>query len=746
MTATTIVIFRMAGSESARNARDLAATVAASGATPLVVPFFWEFGDDPDSPGLPATPLFGAGIASAPRLSGHACHRHFGADLDLIDLSAQRLADQPLGLEHIDTESVWSQHLRGTALVADHFLQRVRPRAVLIPHGAEILSRLLREVAERRGLRSLFWESPFLPGFHYVEPFAPHFFAGASRLDLAWQDRQPLAPAERQAAAAFLAAWRADRVSKYAQASDPAELDAFETWCRSSPDPVLFLVGQVPSDANVLTHLGPFQDFRALRRALLAAVPAGWRVVVKHHPRDPASPDGQAPTDRVFHASSLGVHDLFARVRAVATLSSNVGLEAALAGLPVLVLGRPVYAGKGLTIDLDGVPDLTTHLARPALAPPPAERVLEFLHHLIGGGLIRQGDGALLARRIEEAPLGLPRERLSWYGPPVRSLAAAARALDDALRADIGLDAALARLPPDQRNLLAARIGEEALLTGGGAARALPPDAAGGAPRLDVAAAVRDALGGRLVEADIALDHCRDPVRALRAMRDRAGPEAGLVLQLPNAPLDPGDAVQRFRPGDIAALAEAGGWRPRIDLFGLEAGRLLASPDGRPHFVAVLRPGQAEPLSPAQRARIIGRPLRYRPWHLPAALFSVAPGGSMAQGACAIPLGATAGHVVFGPYAALPAGLWDAEFAAWLEEVTPRPAMPAPEFALDIYGAGDGEKAWQRVGLDSGAPFPVLRFEAGAQHRYEFRIFAESGAAGRTLRFGGVTLREAQDG
>jgi 2-polyprenyl-3-methyl-5-hydroxy-6-metoxy-1,4-benzoquinol methylase len=60
----------------------------------------------------------------------------------------------------------------------------------------------------------------------------------------------------------------------------------------------------------------------------------------------------------------LGLASIFKKVNAVVTITSNVGLEAAICGLPVLCLGKPVYSGKGFTLDWDGESDLASYLTK----------------------------------------------------------------------------------------------------------------------------------------------------------------------------------------------------------------------------------------------------------------------------------------------------------------------------------------------------------------------------------------------
>jgi hypothetical protein len=143
---------------------------------------------------------------------------------------------------------------------------------------------------------------------------------------------------------------------------------------------------QVPGDYKI-TRLRPHcADQAAIVRQVANALPPGLELIVKEHPmsigRDPLRELHQLariPNLRLVdpHTSSLG---LIRRSVGVATISSTVGLEALLYDKPVLTLGRPFYAGYGVTLDLDDFGEIRDRVAKLLEFHPDRDRTRQFLH------------------------------------------------------------------------------------------------------------------------------------------------------------------------------------------------------------------------------------------------------------------------------------------------------------------------------------------------------------------------------
>lgn len=108
---------------------------------------------------------------------------------------------------------------------------------------------------------------------------------------------------------------------------------------------------------------GVYSDQLLAQRTLVAALPKGWRILVKEHPsqflwqtegelgRWDGYYDeilGLGPVDLV--PLSVSADRIIRDARAVVTVTGTAGWEAALAGLPTVTLANPWYAGEGVVL------------------------------------------------------------------------------------------------------------------------------------------------------------------------------------------------------------------------------------------------------------------------------------------------------------------------------------------------------------------------------------------------------------
>lgn len=130
----------------------------------------------------------------------------------------------------------------------------------------------------------------------------------------------------------------------------------------------ILVPGQVEDDASILLGAGDIRTNRDLLAAARAANP-GAVILFKPHPdveaglRPGAVPDAATLADAVLDRTDPA--RLLTQVDEVWTMTSGLGFEALLRGLPVTCTGRPFYAGWGLTTDLG--PPLPRRTARPAV-------------------------------------------------------------------------------------------------------------------------------------------------------------------------------------------------------------------------------------------------------------------------------------------------------------------------------------------------------------------------------------------
>ncbi len=179
----------------------------------------------------------------------------------------------------------------------------------------------------------------------YYDPSRP------SRLDALIAG--PLPPGGQDRADRLVRRLRAEGLSKYNLGGPPLP---------PLPEGHRILVpGQVEDDASIRKGAGEVATNLGLLRAVRAANP-GAVLIYKPHPdvvaglRPGAVADAQLPGLADLVLADADPVALLAEVAEVWTMTSLLGFEALLRGLPVTCLGAPFYAGWGLTRDLGPVP------------------------------------------------------------------------------------------------------------------------------------------------------------------------------------------------------------------------------------------------------------------------------------------------------------------------------------------------------------------------------------------------------
>jgi capsular polysaccharide export protein len=179
-----------------------------------------------------------------------------------------------------------------------------------------------------------------------------------SRLEALIACRASLRPDQAARARALIASLRASGVTKYNLSGEASA---------TLPAGAVLVVGQVEDDASIRFGADEVRTNRALIERVRAARPDA-ALIYKPHPDVSAGlRDGGSgaedfadivldkdPADKVLVA-----------VSEVWTITSLLGFEALLRGVPVVTLGVPFYAGWGLTEDLGAVPP--RRRARPGL-------------------------------------------------------------------------------------------------------------------------------------------------------------------------------------------------------------------------------------------------------------------------------------------------------------------------------------------------------------------------------------------
>jgi len=130
---------------------------------------------------------------------------------------------------------------------------------------------------------------------------------------------------------------------------------------------VILVPGQVADDASIRLGTDAVSDNTALLARTRAENPDAFLVYKPHPDVEAGLREGAVAADNAdLVLAGTDAAALLRAVDAVWTMTSTVGFEALLRGVPVTCLGTPFYAGWGLTADLGRVP--ARRVARPNLA------------------------------------------------------------------------------------------------------------------------------------------------------------------------------------------------------------------------------------------------------------------------------------------------------------------------------------------------------------------------------------------
>ena len=180
----------------------------------------------------------------------------------------------------------------------------------------------------------------------YYDPVRP------SRLERWIAARANLRPDQQDRARRLIERLTDAKLSKYNLGVGPADLSSLPQGKR------ILVVGQIEDDASIRTGTDQVRTNRALLETTRAANPQA-QILYKPHPdveaglRDGGAETGGLADMVLWHTDPIA---LLEQVDEVWTMTSLLGFEALLRGVPVTTLGTPFYAGWGLTQDRGDTP------------------------------------------------------------------------------------------------------------------------------------------------------------------------------------------------------------------------------------------------------------------------------------------------------------------------------------------------------------------------------------------------------
>jgi hypothetical protein len=283
-------------------------------------------------------------------------------------------------------------------IAARSWLDHLQPDIVIVLSGRHVMWRAAREIAQSRGIKVVAREM-------FNEDFDCHIYAvNAScedpALPHAWAEAQqtPLTAAQDQRVDAFL-----DKLPAFARqvSTDPVlqtDPDAIRAELGLDPArPFMALFTNVTWDLFVAERDAAFDGQMEWLRATLDFIRRHPEIdlVVRAHPAE-IVPRFRT-RGRIVHQITEAFSPLPDNVRLVgpesdissdvvrsmATMNlvycASVGLEAVIAGQPVLICGNPYYARKGFTIDVDSPEhyERLLHAVADGTIAPPAPQSVE---------------------------------------------------------------------------------------------------------------------------------------------------------------------------------------------------------------------------------------------------------------------------------------------------------------------------------------------------------------------------------
>ena len=185
-----------------------------------------------------------------------------------------------------------------------------------------------------------------------------------SRFERCVEDASKLPPTALKRASKLMDIIRSAGLTKY-------NIGAAQPEPVTSDKPRVLVVGQVEDDGSVLKGMAAVRTNLGLLNVVRDACPEAHLIYKPHPDVEAGLRRGKVPEDRlkvladtvwdgVDPAAALGAVDT------VWTITSTLGFEALIRGVPVTCLGMPFYAGWGLTEDRGPVAERRT--ARPSLA------------------------------------------------------------------------------------------------------------------------------------------------------------------------------------------------------------------------------------------------------------------------------------------------------------------------------------------------------------------------------------------
>lgn len=233
----------------------------------------------------------------------------------------------------------------------ERLLAQTDPSIVALWNNRKSRQALMAALAQRRGIRPIYFENGLLPDTTTVDwsgvnadnslPRDAAFYRSYPGTGAILPDR--LVPREQEMGKVLP-----------------------ESGCRL-PEKFIFVPFQVDYDSQIVYHSSWIRDMEHLARVVLDALrDPSLSVVFKEHPSsevDYSLLRREIQCDSVVFANDCPTQELIERSEAVVTINSTVGLESLLLGKKVIVLGNAFYRIEGLVMGASSGEELARSLS-----------------------------------------------------------------------------------------------------------------------------------------------------------------------------------------------------------------------------------------------------------------------------------------------------------------------------------------------------------------------------------------------
>lgn len=143
----------------------------------------------------------------------------------------------------------------------------------------------------------------------------------------------------------------------------------------------------VPLDVQLTARCPEFFDQETLVGKIAGSLPEGYTLYIKEHPAAIGGHSLSKLKNALARHSNIKLihpghnsYDIIKNAACIVTVNSKVGVEAIMQGKPAVVLGRTFYRGKGVTIDVEDMNNVSKAISEAICLTPDMKKSRRFLN------------------------------------------------------------------------------------------------------------------------------------------------------------------------------------------------------------------------------------------------------------------------------------------------------------------------------------------------------------------------------